>query len=245
VNLVEPGATLGSASTIVLLHGAFCDASIWAGVIAHLRADGVADVIAPAVPLRGLASDARYVASVSRRFGGTALFVGHSYGGAVANAAAADSPNAVGVVYVAGFALDTGESTSTIGAGFAKTPFAASVVPVAFRTDAGTAAIDLYLRVDSFRTVFAADIPAETAGVMAVSQRPVAASALDERATTVGWKRLPTWYALATADRMVDPDLQRFMAARAGSTLVEIAGSHALPLSQPAAVCAVIRAAMT
>ena len=235
----------GSTPAIVLIHGAFSDASIWSRLIADLQSSGIGDVIAPAVPLRGLASDASYVASVAARFDGPVLLVGHSYGGAVATVAAANTAaDVVGLVYVTGFALDVGESTSTIGAGFAKTPFAAAVIPSVFRTGDGSVAVELVLRLDAFSSVFASDLPKQRAAVMAVSQRPIATTALDEQAQAAGWKLLPSWYVLATADRMIDPSLQRFMALRAGAKIVEVDASHALPLSQPTVVCAVILSAL-
>jgi pimeloyl-ACP methyl ester carboxylesterase len=235
----------GGQPAVVLVHGAFSDASIWWGVIAELRAHGIADVIAPAVPLRGLSSDAAYVESISNRFtAGPVLFVGHSYGGAVAGAAAAKSEHAVGLVYVAGFALDVGESTSSAGAGFAQSELAASVVPVPYRTESGTSEIDLFLRQDAFARLFAADVPDVMTSAMAVSQRPVTAAALDEPAATAAWKELPSWFAVATDDRLLDPQLQRLMANRAGSEIIESAGSHALPVSQPAAVGSLVLAAL-
>ena len=151
----EREAGSGGVPAVVLVHGAFSDASIWWGVIAELRAHGIVDVIAPAVPLRGLSSDAAYVESISNRFAaGPVLFVGHSYGAAVADAAAARSANAVGLVHVAGFALDVGESTSSAGAGFAQSELAASVVPVPYRTESGASEIDLFLRQDAFARRF-------------------------------------------------------------------------------------------
>jgi pimeloyl-ACP methyl ester carboxylesterase len=237
-------AAAGGQPSVVLVHGAFSDASIWRRVIAGLRAEGIADVIAPAVPLRGLDSDAAYVESVANRFGGPLLFVGHSYGGAVAGAAAARSANAVGVAYVAGFALDIGESTSSAGTGFARSRLAASVVPVPYRRADGTSEIDLYLRQDDFRSVFAADIPEAISSTMAASQRPVTAAALDEQATSAAWKQLRSWYLVAADDRLLDPGLQRFMGVRAGSQITESEGSHALALSHPGAVCSMIRSAL-
>jgi pimeloyl-ACP methyl ester carboxylesterase len=234
----------GERPAVVLVHGEFCDASIWSHVIADLRATGIVDVIAPAVPLRGLKSDATYVESVSRRFGDPLLFVGHSYGGAVAGAAAAMSANAVGLVYVAGFALDVGESTSSTGPGFARSTFVASMVPYPHHGRDQTGDIDLYLRPDDFASVFADDVPEAMTAVMAVSQRPVTVAALDEPAASAAWQDLPSWFAVATDDRLLDPSLQRFMASRAGSEVSEIPGSHALPLSHPGAVCAVIRTAV-
>ena len=227
---------------MLLLHGAFADASSWAGVSAELQASGI-QVSAPALPLRGLPGDSAYIGSVVAQFDGPVLLVGHAYGGAVATVVGGEAKNVVGLVYVAGFALEEGESIVATLADFRETALAAALRPVEFRNGSGKAAVDLYLRGDAFREVYAGDLPAATVAVMAAGQRPIAAAALEERAGAAGWKTLPSWYVVATADRAIHPDSQRFMARRAGAQTAELDGSHAIAVSQPAAVAAQIRGA--
>lgn len=234
----------GSTATVLLVHGAFADASGWAGVIGELQQVGM-EVYAPALPLRGLASDATYIASVAAQFDGPALLVGHGYGGAVVSVAASHVENVVGLVYVAAVVLERGERSVDASTGFPAMASRAALRPAEFRTVDGAAAIDLYLRADAFHEAFAADLPAASAATMAATQRPIAATALDEKAQAAGWRTRPSWYLVATADRMLHPDAQRFMARRAGAQTVEVDGSHAVALSQPAAVAALIRTAAT
>jgi pimeloyl-ACP methyl ester carboxylesterase len=231
-----------STPTAVLLHGAFADASHWSAVIAHLHAAAI-DVTAPAVPLRGLAADADYVAGVVEQLDVPVLLVGHDYGGAVATVAGDRAANVVGLVYVAGFALDRGQSSIETGGDFARTPLAAALRPATFRAADGRTAIELYLRPDRFGDVIAADLPARTVAVMAATQRPIAAAALDEQAPAAAWRTVPSWYAVAMADRAIPTEAQRAMARRAGAHIVEIEASHAVALSQPTAVAELIGAA--
>jgi pimeloyl-ACP methyl ester carboxylesterase len=175
----------GSTPTVLLVHGAFADASGWAAVIPELQAAGM-DVFAPALPLRALAADAAYLAGDCARFDGPVLLAGHGYGAAVVSVAAARAGNVVGLVSIAGLVLDRGESAVEAAEGFARTPAAAALRPAEFRTADGAAAIELYLWPDAFHAVFAADVPAATAAVMAVTQRPIAAAALEEQAGSAG-----------------------------------------------------------
>ena len=238
----------GSTPTVVLVHGAFADGSSWAGVIRELQAHGI-DTIAPAVTLRGLASDAAYVASVAEQFDGPVLLVGHSYGGSVIGVAAALAHNVVGLVFVAAFVLGEGESSSEASAAFPSTRFGASVRPADFRDANGEPAIDLYLKTatypepDAMPHLLAADLPDATRNVLAAVQRPIAAAALDERARHAAWRTLRSWYVVATADRAIHPDAQRHMARRAGALTTEVDGSHLVAVSQPSAVAAVILSA--
>jgi pimeloyl-ACP methyl ester carboxylesterase len=232
----------GTTPTVLLMHGAFSDASGWAAVIAELLRAGT-DVLAPALPLRGLATDAAYVASVAVQLDGPVLLVGHGYGGAVASVAASRADNVVGLVYIAGLVLERDESAVAGERRFLGSSAAATLRPVECRTPDGAAAIDLYVRADAFHDVFAADLPATAAAVMAVTQRPIAAAALDEKAQSAAWRTRPSWYLVATADRAIEPDVQRFMARRAGAETVEVRASHAVALSQPAAVARLIRTA--
>jgi pimeloyl-ACP methyl ester carboxylesterase len=230
----------GSTPTVMLLHGAFTDASSWAGVVAELQGSGI-PVLAPAVPLRGLVEDAACIRGLVAQVDGPVLLVGHAYGGAVATVVGGQARNIVGLVYVAGFALEEGESVVSTLASFPQTLFAAALKPVEARNGNGQPAVDLYLKNNAFRAVFADDLDAVAAAVMAAGQRPIAAAALEEKAAAAGWRTLPCWYVVATADQIVHPDAQRFMARRAGAETTELDGSHAIPISQPAAIAVQIR----
>jgi pimeloyl-ACP methyl ester carboxylesterase len=227
---------------VVLVHGPFTDASSWSAVIAELQAADI-DVIAPAVPLRGLADDADYIAGVAEQFDGPVLLVGHSYGGAVITVAGARAQNVVGLVYVSAFALEVGESVIDITRRFPDTLLALALRPAAFRGRDQQPAVDLYIKLDAFPETIAADVSAAESAVAAVSQRPIAADALEEIAQAAGWKARPTWYLIATADCVIHPQAQRFMARRARASTVEIDASHSVMRSQPAAVTAVVRRA--
>jgi len=224
----------GSTPTAVLVHGAFTDGSSWVRVIAALQAVGVG-VAVPALPLRGLASDAGYVASAIERFDCPVILAGHCYGGAVIGAVAARAANVVGLVYVTAFALAEGESCSDVAGRFPDTRFGSSLWPARYRDGAGATAMELYVRPEAFAATLAADLPAAETDVMAVTQRPITVAALDEKAAPAA-TALPTRYVVATADQAIHPDAQRFMAGRAGAETVEVDASHAVALSRPAAV---------
>jgi pimeloyl-ACP methyl ester carboxylesterase len=233
---------MSSTPTVLLVHGAFIDGSSWSRVIPILQAAGL-EALAPANPLRTLAGDAAYVGSVANEVDGPVLLVGHAYGGAVITAAAAQAANVVGLVFVAAYVLEEGESVITLNSRFPPSALNAALRPATFVNDIGRPGIDLYIKRDDFQRVFAADLPAAAAAVLAASQRPITAAALEELATVATWKTLPSWYAVASADRALFPEAQRFMARRAGSHTVEIAASHAVALAQPAAIADLIRAA--
>jgi pimeloyl-ACP methyl ester carboxylesterase len=225
----------GSTPTALLVHGAFADASSWAGVIAHLQTAGI-EAVALANPLRGLCPDARYVASAAEEVDGPTMLVGHSYGGAVITVAAALASNVVGLVYVTAFALDQGESVLDVSARFSDSVLTASLRPAVCPDGDGGSIVELYIDRAAFPTVFAADLPADLGAVAAATQRPIAATAFVERASAAAWKTLECWYVVATADRVIRPDAQRFMAARAGARTIEVDASHAVAISQPALV---------
>jgi pimeloyl-ACP methyl ester carboxylesterase len=231
--------TSTTAPSVLLVHGAFADGSSWNGVIRELAAVGVTDVIAPANPLRGLQSDATAIAGLADALGRPVLFVGHSYGAAVSGVAAALAAEAVGIVSVAGFLVDEGESALDVNGRFPETPFGAALNPVVVG-----GATDLYLSLDGFRAAFAADVDEPTAALMARTQRAVAAGALEERAQSAGWRTLPTWAVVSTGDQAIHPDAQRFMAQRAEAEVTEVDASHAVAVSRPSDVAAVIAAAV-
>jgi pimeloyl-ACP methyl ester carboxylesterase len=232
----------GSTPTVLLVHGAFSDASSWAGVIAELQMVGI-DVVALANPLRGLASDARYIASVTDEIDGPAMLVGHSYGGAVVTVAGSLTSNVVGLVYVTAFALEEGESVLDVSARFPDSLLTAALRPTVCLDADGEPTVELYIDRSAFPRVFAADLPADVAAVAAATQRPIASVALEERASAPAWKTLPSWYVVASADRVIHPDAQRFMAARAAAGTLELDASHSVATSQPALVADHIRKA--
>ncbi|MER6514894.1 alpha/beta hydrolase [Nonomuraea sp. NPDC001636] len=234
----------GSTPTVVLVHGAFADASSWAGVIAELQDSGI-PVTAVANPLRGLATDAAYLAGVVAAIDGPVLLVGHSYGGAVITWSAAQPGNVVGLVYVAAFALDEGENVLDITGRFPESALGPALRPAVFRTADGEEAVELFLKDEQFPAVFAADLPDSLTSVAAAAQRPIAAVAFEDRSPDASWKTIPSWYVVASADQAIHPDAQRFMAERAGADTIEVDASHAIALSQPAAVAGHIRTAAT
>ncbi|WP_327127610.1 alpha/beta fold hydrolase [Streptomyces sp. NBC_01727] len=232
-----------STPTVVLVHGAFADASSWSGVVAELQGDGI-PVVAPANPLRGLASDAAYLASMAAQIEGPVVLVGHSYGGALITVAGM-TENVVGLVYVAAYVLEEGESMAQLQGRFPDTPLVGSLKQWDYPVADGDPAVELTIVREAFPSVFAADVPPDVTKVLAVSQRPLAASAFSETASAAAWKTKPSWALVAGADRGIDPEVQRFAAKRAGATIVEVeAASHAVALSQPKEVADLIRDAV-
>ena len=229
--------------TIVLVHGAFADASGFAGVIRELTTAGH-HVVAPPNPLRGLASDAAAVRAVVSAVGGPVLLVGHSYGGAVITQASAGLDNVTGLVYLAAFSPDVGESCASVQAPFPASMLAATVEPTPYDAPGAAGGPDLFIRADGFRATFCADVPADLAAVMCATQRPLAAAAFGENATAAGWKTIPSWYQLARHDNAIPPQAQEFMAKRMGSTLEEIDGSHTAFIAQPVRAAQFIQTAL-
>jgi pimeloyl-ACP methyl ester carboxylesterase len=225
--------------TIVLVHGAFAESASWNGVIADLQRRGYT-VIAVANPLRGLQHDAAYLRSVLDALSGPVVIAGHSYGGSVMSEAADGAAGVTALVYVASFNLEVGESTAELAAKFPGGELGPALDSLPFPLPGGESGVDLYIRQDEFREVFAADVPAEVAELMAATQRPIAASALEDIATKAAWKTIPSWTLVTTQDLAIPADSMRFMAARAGSTTAEIDASHAVTVSQPGAVADLI-----
>jgi pimeloyl-ACP methyl ester carboxylesterase len=232
------------APTVVLVHGAFADSSSWNGVITRLQARGV-QVTAAANPLRGVAADSAYVASVVDQIDGPVLLVGHSYGGAVITNAAAQADNVVGLVFVAAFAPDQGERLGEAEAGSKDSVLNSTLVPLHYPAAAGgEAPVEFAINPARFRDAFAADLPAEQTAVMAATQRPVAELAFSEQTGTPAWKRLPSWAVVATGDKAAGTDVIASMAKRAGATITEVEGSHVIMISQPQVVTDVIMDAL-
>lgn len=215
---------------IVLVHGGFVDGSGWAGVYKILKKEGH-DVVVVQNPTLSLADDVAVTKRALSAQGGPVLLVGHSYGGVVFTEAGSD-PRVAGVVYIAAFAPDRGESVSSL----IKDPPPGAPVPPILPPREGF----LFLDSARFAASFAADVDADTAAFMAASQVPWGLDALAGAVTEPAWKTKPSWYLVATEDKMIPPPAQRAMSQRAGSTVTEVAGSHAIYVSQPRAVAGFI-----
>lgn len=229
--------------TVVLVHGAFADASGFGGVIRELSGAGHA-VVAPPNPLRGLASDSAAVAEAVRAIEGPALLVGHSYGGAVISQAAAALDNVAGLVYLAAFGLDVGESCASVQEPFPPSLLANTSYPTGYDAPGAAGGPDLYIDKDRFRETFCADVPVDAAEVMFATQRPLSLAALTEEATAAGWKDKPCWYLVSEHDNAIPPDAERFMAERMGAVTEAIAGSHTAFIAQPVAAARFIAQAL-
>jgi pimeloyl-ACP methyl ester carboxylesterase len=232
----------GSIPTVLLVHGAFADGSIWAGVIPELLGAGIG-VIAVANPLRTLASDAAYVAGIAAAIDGPVVLAGHSYGGAVITAAGAAAGNIAGLVYVTAYALEEGESALDICDRFPGSQLLAALRPGTFSDGSGDPYVELHIDHDMFPPLFAADLPRRTAAAAAAAQRPIAATAFAEKASAAAWKTTPSWYVIATDDMIIPLEAQQSPALRTDTHTTEIRASHAITLTQPAAVAELIAAA--
>ncbi|MFD7448675.1 alpha/beta fold hydrolase [Kitasatospora sp. NPDC059827] len=229
--------------TVVLVHGAFADASSYARVVPELLADGL-EVVAPAVPNRSLLGDAAYIASVVRGIPGPVVLVGHSYGGAVITVAGAEE-NVKALVYLAGYALEEGESLGELQGRFPDSELASALVYTPFPLEgADGEGTDVSVEVDHFPAIFAADVDPALARVLAVSQRPLAAAAFGEAAPVAAWRSKPSWGLVSSADRTINPEVQRFCYRRAGMTTVEVDSSHLVMLAHPEPVADLIRTAV-
>jgi pimeloyl-ACP methyl ester carboxylesterase len=220
-----------AAMSVVLVHGGFVDGSGWEGVYQILKKDGY-DVSIVQNPTTSLADDVAVTKRIIAAQTGSVILVGHSYGGAVITEAGTD-PKVAGLVYIAAFAPDRGESVATL----IKDPVPGAPVPPILPPLDGFLALDKAKFADSF----AADIPPESADFMANAQVPWGIAALEGAVTDPAWKQKPSWYLVATDDRMIPPAAQRAMSKRIGATVKEVAGSHAVYVSDPAAVAALIR----
>jgi pimeloyl-ACP methyl ester carboxylesterase len=226
-------------ATVVLVHGAFADASSWNGVITRLLAKGM-PVMAPANPLRGIALDSVYMAAVFAQVDGPVIAVGHSYGGAVITNAATEAKNVVGLVYVAAFAPDEGETLGAASAASKDSILNSALVPRQYPGPDGESATEFYIDPAKARDAFAGDLSDEQAALIAATQRPIAEAAFSEPNGPPAWKGLPSWAVVATADKAAGTDVVRSMAERAGATVTDLDGSHVIMVSQPEAVTEVI-----
>jgi pimeloyl-ACP methyl ester carboxylesterase len=229
--------------TIVLVHGAWADASGFGGVIRELNTVGYR-VLAPPNPLRSVIGDAAAVNAFVGAIDGPVLLVGHSYGGAVIGQASAGLNNVVGLVYLAAFSLDVGESCASVTAPFPPSMIAAAAEPTPYDAPGAADGPDLFIAEGSFREAFCADVPVDLASVMYATQRPLAVAAFTENATAAGWKNIPSWYLVASHDNAIPPEAERFMAKRMGSTTEEINGSHTAFVAQPVRTAEFIKSAL-
>jgi pimeloyl-ACP methyl ester carboxylesterase len=218
---------------VVLVHGGFVDGSGWEGVYKTLKRDGYSVAIVQN-PTISLADDVAVTKRTIANQNGPVILVGHSYGGAVITEAGTD-PKVVGLVYVAAFAPDKGESVSDL----IKNPPPGAPVPPILPPQDGF----LFLDKAKFAASFAADVKPDMAAFMADSQVPWGAQALDGKNSEPAWRTKPSWYLVTTEDKMIPPDAQRTMSRRAGSTVIEVKGSHAIYVSQPKAVASLIEKA--
>ncbi|WP_327276425.1 alpha/beta hydrolase [Streptomyces sp. NBC_01224] len=228
-----------AAPTIVLIHGAFADASSWSAVVERLQRQGHR-VLAPALPLRGLASDSAYIRSVLDSVTGPIVLVGHSYGGAVISQAAADAPQVKALVYIAAFVPDIGESALQLTDKFPGSTLGQATATQYYPLPDGGQGEELVIKKDLFRKQFAAGVTRATAQVMAAGQRPITLAALQEPATAAAWKRIPSWYLVATEDRNIPPAAERWMAERARARTVTVRAPHAASVSDPGPVTGLI-----
>jgi pimeloyl-ACP methyl ester carboxylesterase len=225
---------MNTLPNIVLVHGAWADGSSWSAVIERLQADGYT-VTAPQFPMTQLSADVARLRQVLARQTGPTLVAGHSYGGQIITALGTDAPNVVGLVYIAGFGLDQGES---IGALLAQGP----PTPALAHLDIDQQGF-AWLPEDDFVHHFAADVDPVKAKVMYAVQQPLSATALGDVMGVPAWKALPTWFLVADGDQAIPPDAERLFAKRMGATTVEITTNHVAMVSHPEDVVQLIETA--
>lgn len=218
-------------NNIVLVHGAFADGSSWSKTIPLLQDKGFR-VTAVQIPLTSLADDVAVVKQLLESLTGYTILVGHSYAGGVITQAAANVANVVGLVYIAAYAPDEGESLSDLRKHFPAPPSSSHIHPI----------YDEFLHVDpdTFPEVFAQDVDTVEARVMAAVQKPIARRSFDDKVTQAAWKSKRSWYVVSANDRMILPELERFMAKRIGATVISLPSSHASMVSHPTEVANLI-----
>ncbi|MFI9559393.1 alpha/beta hydrolase [Nonomuraea endophytica] len=234
--------------TVVLVHGAFADASGFNDTIALLQAAGF-PTIAPANPLRDAAGDAAYISSVLGTITGPVILVGHSYGGIVITNAARGHTNVKALVYLGAFAPDQGESALQLATSVPGSLLGEALIMRRYPLPDGTippdgsGPADGYIDPAKFRQVFAADLPEHKTRLMAATQRPGSVAGLAGPSGAPAWKTIPSWYLIPTQDKVIPPAVQRTMAKRAGSNVREIRSSHVVMMSHPTAAVATVLAA--
>ncbi|MEX3106366.1 alpha/beta fold hydrolase [Streptomyces niveiscabiei] len=226
----------GRGPTVVLVHGAFADASGWNGVASRLVRAGH-PVIAPPNPLRGVAADSAYLAGILATLAGPLVLVAHSYGGMVVTNAATGNPNVKALVYVDAFVPDEGETLLGL-----QTAYPGSLLDetaLDFRPY-GEGLVDAYIKKERFHDVFAGDLPRAATHLMWAGQRPADTRALGEPSGAPAWRSVPSWYLVGRDDRVLPPAAQRFMARRAGARTVETDASHVAMTARPAETAALV-----
>jgi pimeloyl-ACP methyl ester carboxylesterase len=216
---------MSASPTVVLVHGAFADASGYGGVIHELIGDGVS-VVAPANPLRSLSGDAAALGALVGAIEGPVLLVGHSYGGAVITQASASLPNVVGLVYLAAFGLAVGESCATAQEGFPPSLLSTSLAPTPYDGPGAPGGPDFFVQKEPFQEVFCADSSKRDSDIMYATQRPLSGAAYTENATAAGWSKVPSWFLVSEQDNSIPPLAQHHFAERMGATTESINGSH-------------------
>jgi pimeloyl-ACP methyl ester carboxylesterase len=226
------------ATTVILVHGAFADSASWNGVVPRLQARGLR-VLSVANPLRTLRDDAEYLGQLVDSVPGPVVLVGHSYGGAVITNAATGRKNVKGLVYVAAFVPDVGETALALAGKFPGGTLGEALDQPVILGDGGK---DLYIQQAKFHQQFAADVPKAAATLMAAAQRPIAEAALTQASGLPAWKSIPSWSIYGTADKNIPPAAMRFMSERAGARkVVEVKdASHVVMVSHPDKVAALI-----
>jgi pimeloyl-ACP methyl ester carboxylesterase len=233
---------MAAQRTIVLVHGAFADASGFAGLIGDLEASGHT-VVAPPNPLRSLLTDADAIARVVGAIDGPVVLAGHSYGGAVISQASAGLSNVEALVYLAAFALDVGENCVGVQEPVPAPLLATENEPTPYDAVGSPGGPELYVKKERFREVFCGDSSEEAAAVMYATQRPLAVASLTQNATAAGWKSIPSWFVVSDHDNSISPKAEEFFAERMGATTSHLDGSHTAFIPQHARVAEVIRQA--
>jgi pimeloyl-ACP methyl ester carboxylesterase len=232
---VRQSSASGVELTVVLVHGSFVDASSWSKVVALLQAQQY-NTLAVQIPLTSLADDIAVTRQALASIAGPTILVGHSYAGMVITNAGTNLSNLLGLVYAAAYAPEQGESHNDLSAKFPPAPIAKHIIP-SYRS--GFRWVDPA----AFPSDFIQDVPFPVARVLAVSQKPIAPICFSTPSGAPAWKQVPAWYLVSKNDRTINPDLERFMAKRIGATTLEIASSHASPVSHPEEVFQLIVAA--
>jgi pimeloyl-ACP methyl ester carboxylesterase len=239
--IMNPVSAQDSKPTVVLVHGAFAESDSWNGVLTKLIAKGY-PTVAAANPLRGVKSDADYVASIFKGIEGPIVLVGHSYGGSVITNAVNGNKNVKALVYVAAFAPDTGETAIELSGRYPGSTLGPTLAPPVALPSGGK---DLYIQQSKFHNQFAADVPVAEAKLMASTQRPVTDAALNEASGVPAWKSTPSWFIYGSRDLNIPPAAHAFMAKRANSkeTIAVNGASHVVMISHPDAVAKLIEQA--
>ena len=233
---------MAQSPTVGLVHGAFADTSGFAGIITELQAAGHR-VFAPANPLRSLSTDAATLRSFVSAIDGPVVLVGHSYGGAVISQASAELDNVTGLVYLAAFGLDVGESLQSVQEPFPVTLLGQNIAFTGYDAVGAPGGPDVYVAKD-FHETFCADLDDQASAIMEATQRYLSAAAYTEPATAAGWKTIPSWYLVSEHDNSISPDAERFMADRMKATTASIDGSHVAFIAKPHEVAAFITQAL-